>query len=202
MARKPQQRSLSGLIQEEAQKSPPQEGETTIETTATPVDSSNGSVEQHNSHEAEEDSTPVVEQTTTKRTNPAKAELEVIKKELKNTVEQAQEKEASLKQQIVDLQSTLAEQKELVEQLKKELNEAKQAAVYLAQNNSQLTEELNALKQPTKAQPAKAQLAKAQPTQSTSAITYRRTYQRELQELPHEQPGGSVDDTSPMWLLD
>lgn len=199
---KKQQNSISKLLQEEAQKSPPQEGETTIETTATPVDSPNGSVEQHNSHQAEEDSTPVVEQTTTRRTNPTKAELEVIKKELKNTVEQAQENEASLKQQIVDLQSALSEQKESVEQLKKELNEAKQAAVYLAQNNSQLTEELNALKQPTKVQPTKTQLTKAQPTQNTSAITYRKRYQRELQELPHEQPGGSVDDTSPMWLLD
>jgi chromosome segregation ATPase len=189
---------LSDLLQEEAQKS---QGETTIETTATPVDSPNGSAE-HNSHQAEEDSTPVVEQTTTRRTSPTKAELEVIIKELTHTVEQTHENETSLKQQIVDLQSALAEQKELVEQLKKELNEAKQAAVYLAQNNSQLAEELNALKQPAKAQPTKTQPTKVEPTQSTSAITYRKRYQRELQELPHEQPGGSVDDTSPMWLLD
>jgi hypothetical protein len=131
---------LSDLIQEEAQKLTPNENESVIEVTAQEV------TEQDTS-DAAASPTQTPEPTAAKRTIPTKADLEIIIKELKETLEKKQDKEKYLQQQIADLQSSVSEQKASTEKLTKELQEAKKAAIHLAEANSQLIEENNSLKQ-------------------------------------------------------
>lgn len=131
---------LSDLIQEEAQKLTPNENESVIEVTAQEVTEQDTSA-------AAASPTQTPEPTAAKRTIPTKADLEIIIKELKETLEKKQDKEKSLQQQIADLQSSVSEQKASTEKLTKELQEAKKAAIHLAEANSQLIEENNSLKQ-------------------------------------------------------
>ncbi len=204
---------LSDLLQEEAQKSSPPEGETTIEVTAIPVHSPVDEVQEAASNPAEEDLTLVVEEATAKRTHPTKAELEATVKELTQTVEEVRQKEATLEQQIDDLQSALSEQKELALRLKKELKEAKQAAVYLAEANSKLTEDINTLEQEknintlaqekninTLEQEKNINTLKPEPT-IPRQTNYKKSYQK-LENLPQKQPQGSIDASPQTWLLD
>lgn len=131
---------LSDLIQEEAQKLTPNENESVIEVTAEEVT-------EQETPAAAASPTQTPEPTAAKRTIPTKADLEIIIKELKETLEKKQDKEKSLQQQIADLQSSVSEQKASTEKLTKELQEAKKAAIHLAEANSQLIEENNSLKQ-------------------------------------------------------
>jgi len=161
MARK---QSLSDLLQEEAQKFTPPEGESAIEVTAEKV------VEEQAASDEESLGQPL-EPASTKR-SPTKADLEATVKELTSNLETSHKKEASLGQEITDLQSKLSkqktfasEQKSLLEQLTKELDETKKTALQLAEANSQLIEEINALKQTAE---DKSKLAVA--VKETSAI--------------------------------
>ena len=195
---------LSDLLQEEAQKSSPPEGETTIEVTAIPIHSPVDEVEEAASNSTESDPTLLVEETTAKRTNLTKVELEATVKELTQTVEQVRQKEATLEQQIVELQSALSEQKEFALRLKKELKEAKQAAVYLAEANSKLTEDINSLEKEKKIntleQEKNINTLKPEP-KIPKQTNYKKSYQK-LENLPQKQPQGSIDASPQTWLLD
>jgi hypothetical protein len=132
--------SLSDLIQEEAQKLTPTEDESTIEVKAEKVVEENTSA-------ADISSTETPESTSTRRTNPTKADLEVIIKELKETLEQSQKKEKTFQKKIADLQAALSEQQVSAERLTKELHETKKTALQLAEANSKLIEEHKVAKQ-------------------------------------------------------
>ncbi|MEH2242603.1 hypothetical protein [Nostoc sp.] len=139
--------SLSDLLQEEAQKFTPPEGESAIEVTAEKI-------AEEEALSDEESSAQTPESTSIKRTSPTKADLEATVKELTINLEKSHKKEASLGQEITDLQSKLSKQKTfaseqqtLIQQLTKELDETKKTALQLAQANSQMIEEFNALKQ-------------------------------------------------------
>ncbi len=214
---------LTDLIQEEAQKFTPSEGEDAIEIASEVVVEENAAA-------TEETSAQETEPTSTKRTNPTKADLEATVKELTETLEKNHKKEAELQQQIIDLQSNLSEQKTLAERLTKELYEAKKTALQLAEANSKLIEEKSAAKP---AEKAKSQLieeksaakpaekAKSQLIEQTSAIrpvkeynplNYKKShrsseklaqYQPDNQHQPDNQPNESADDSNnQMWLLD
>ncbi|MEH1922685.1 hypothetical protein [Nostoc sp.] len=207
MARK---QSLSDLLQEEAQKFTPPEGESAIEVTAEKI------VEEQASDDEESLGQPL-EPTSTKRTSPTKADLEATVKELTSNLETSHKKEASLGQEITDLQSKLSKQKtfaseqtSLLEQLTKELEETKKTALQLAEANSQLIEEIKTLKQ---AAEEKSQLAVA--VKETSAIkpvkdhynplNYKKSHRSSetlAQNQPQNQPNEYPDSSNEMWLLD
>ncbi|MHC0062339.1 hypothetical protein ACWATR_05345 [Nostoc sp. UIC 10890] len=206
MARK---QSLSDLLQEEAQKFTPPEGESAIEVTAEKV------VEEQAASDEESLGQPL-EPASTKR-SPTKADLEATVKELTSNLETSHKKEASLGQEITDLQSKLSkqktfasEQKSLLEQLTKELDETKKTALQLAEANSQLIEEINALKQTAE---DKSKLAVA--VKETSAIkpvkdhynplNYKKSHRSSetlAQAQPQNQPNEYPDSSNEMWLLD
>ncbi|MFW9264311.1 hypothetical protein [Nostoc sp. CALU 546] len=211
MARK---QSLSDLLQEEAQKFTPPEGESAIEVTAEKV------VEEQAASDEESLGQPL-EPASTKRTSPTKADLEATVKELTSNLETSHKKEASLGQEITDLQSKLSkqktfvsEQKSLLEQLTKELDETKKAALQLAEANSQLIEEINALKQ-TAEQKAEEKSKLAVAAKETSAIkpvkdhynplNYKKSHRSSetlAQAQPQNQPNEYPDSSNEMWLLD
>ncbi|MDZ8050505.1 MAG: hypothetical protein RMX68_011030 [Aulosira sp. ZfuVER01] len=202
---------LSDLLQEEAQKFTPPEGESAIEVTAE-------TVSEQNVPAAEELSTQTPEQSTSaRRTTATKADLEVTIKELKETLEQSHQKEATLQKQVVDLQSAVSEQKALAKRLTKELDEAKKAALHLAESNSKLIEEINSLKQ-EKEKFAEANAKLVEQVEQSSALkpqqetykpvkqtyhqdNYRKSY-RTSEKLATTQPDESEDTSSQMWLLD
>jgi chromosome segregation ATPase len=206
MARK---QSLSDLLQEEAQKFTPPEGESAIEVTA------EKGVEEQAASDEESLGQPL-EPASTKR-SPTKADLEATVKELTSNLETSHKKEASLGQEITDLQSKLSkqktfasEQKSLLEQLTKELDETKKTALQLAEANSQLIEEINALKQTAE---DKSKLAVA--VKETSAIkpvkdhynplNYKKSHRSSetlAQAQPQNQPNEYPDSSNEMWLLD
>ncbi|MHC5599126.1 MAG: hypothetical protein ACYTXC_24805 [Nostoc sp.] len=207
MARK---QSLSDLLQEEAQKFTPPEGEPAIEVAAEKV-----TEEQASSDEEFSSQTP--DPGSNKRTSSTKADLETTVKELTTNLEISHKKEASLEQEIADLQSKLSkqktfasEQKLLLEQQTKELDEAKKTALQLAEANSQLIEEIKALKQTAE---DKSKLAVA--VQETSAIkpvkehynplNYKKSHRSSetlAQSQPQNQPNEYPDSSNEMWLLD
>ena len=121
------EKNLTELLQEEAQKFTPVEGEPLIEVTA-----------------------KTIETTTYTKTN-----LETTVKELQEIIGKLQQKELDLQQQITDLKIALSEKQVFSEKLTTELYEAKQTALQLADSNSKLIEESKALvpiKQPIKEQ--------------------------------------------------
>lgn len=211
--------SVSDLLQEEAQKFTPSEGESAIEVTAEAVSEQNEPV-------AEESPTPE-QSATAKRTTPTKADLEVTINELKESLEQSQKKEATLEKQVVDLQAAVAEQKALAKRMTKELDEAKKAAIHLAESNSLLIEEINLLKQEKESfteanaklvEQSKVEQSKLEQSKQSSALkqqkpiyqpvkpgyhqdNYRKSY-RTSERLATTQPDESEDTSSQMWLLD
>ncbi|MEH2200985.1 hypothetical protein [Nostoc sp.] len=207
MARK---QSLSDLLQEEAQKFTPPEGESAIEVTAE-------SIAEEEASSDEESSAQTLDPTSTKRTSPTKADLEATVKELTINLEKSHKKEASLGQEIADLQSKLSkqqtlvsEQKLLAQQVTKELDETKKTALQLAEANSLLIEEINALKQTAE---DKSKLAVA--VKETSAIkpvkdhynplNYKKSHRSSetlAQAQPQNQPNEYPDSSNEMWLLD
>ncbi|MEH2353478.1 hypothetical protein [Nostoc sp.] len=217
MARK---QSLSDLLQEEAQKFTPPEGESAIEVTAEKI------VEEQASDDEESLGEPL-EPTSTKRTSPTKADLEATVKELTSNLETSHKKEASLGQEITDLQSKLSkqktfssEQKSLLEQLAKELDETKKTALQLAEANSLLIEEINSFKKEAEQKAVQKAVQKAEEksklvVKETSAIkpvkdhynplNYKKSHRSSetlAQNQPQNQPNEYPDSSNEMWLLD
>ncbi|MEH2226522.1 hypothetical protein [Nostoc sp.] len=212
MARK---QSLSDLLQEEAQKFTPPEGESAIEVTAEKI------VEEQASADEESLGQPL-EPASTKR-SPTKADLEVTVKELTSNLETSHKKEASLGQEITDLQSKLSkqktfvsEQKSLLEQLTKELDETKKTALQLAEANSLLIEEINSFKKEAEQKAVqKAEEKSKLVVKETSAIkpvkdhynplNYKKSHRSSetlAQAQPQNQPNVYPDSSNEMWLLD
>ncbi|ODG98823.1 hypothetical protein A4S05_07235 [Nostoc sp. KVJ20] len=214
MARK---QSLSDLLQEEAQKFTPPEGESAIEVTAEKI------VEEQAASDEESLGQPL-EPASTKR-SPTKADLEATVKELTTNLETSHKKEASLGQEITDLQSKLSkqktfasEQKSLLEQLTKELDETKKTALQLAEANSLLIEEINSFKKEAvqkAVQKAEDKSKLAVAVKETSAIkpvkdhynplNYKKSHRSSetlAQAQPQNQPNEYPDSSNEMWLLD
>jgi chromosome segregation ATPase len=172
---------LADVIEEEAQKFTPPQGESVIEVTAQTI-----------TEEA-----PAAETTT--------ANLEKLEKTVKNlqtNLEQAQQKEITLQQKIIDLQSALAEQKAIGEKLTKELDQTKQTALQLAEANSRLITEIDGLtqvKELVKAPPK--EIIKAPIKEAYNPLSYKKSHRSP--ERLQEQPTGSNDDfTDNTWLYD
>ncbi|PHM08384.1 hypothetical protein [Nostoc sp. 'Peltigera malacea cyanobiont' DB3992] len=212
MARK---QSLSDLLQEEAQKFTPPEGESAIEVTAEKI------VEEQASDDEESLGQPL-EPASTKR-SPTKADLEATVKELTSNLETSHKKEATLGQEITDLQSKLSkqktfvsEQKSLLEQLTKELDETKKAALQLAEANSLLIEEINSFKKEAEQKVEQKVEEKSKlVVKETSAIkpvkdhynplNYKKSHRSSetlAQNQPQNQPNEYPDSSNEMWLLD
>lgn len=182
-------KNLSDLLQEEAQKFTPQVGDSAIEVTAQEVI-------EDNSLPVQEESTP----TSTKRTIPTKADLEVIIKELTANLEKAQKKEVYLKEQISELKTDLSVQKALGEKLTNELYETKKTALQLAESNSKLITEINELKKVNEA----VKETFREPVKETSrslSINPKKSHRspERLQEKPNQSNDNFADNT---WLYD
>ncbi|QIR41167.1 hypothetical protein HCG51_33795 [Tolypothrix sp. PCC 7910] len=198
---------LSDLLQEEAQKFTPSEGETAIEVTAEAVSEADVSAEETSTHTPEPS-------TGARRATPTKADLENTIKELKESLEKSHEKEATLQQQVANLESAVAEQKAVATKLTKELEEAKQAALHLAESNSKLIEEINSLKaEKEKFTEANSQLVAQsnalkqkqesyKPVRPSHTQDYYRKSHRSSEKLAITQPDEPEDSSSQMWLLD
>ena len=177
-------RRVADVLQEQAQKFTPDEGNSAIEVSAEAI------VE--HAEPTQELSTDTPEQTNARRTSPTKADLEATVKQLQETLEQSHEKEKKLQQKNSDLQSALSgeqallsEQKTLVERLTKELYDAKKAALQLAQANSQLIEESNVLKQ--EKENIKESIVVKQEKEFIPASSYRKSHHAS-EKLPQHQP--------------
>ncbi len=199
--------SISDLIQEEAQKLTSTEDESAIEVKAEKVVE-----EDEDTSAADTSQTP--ESTSTRRTNPTKADLEVIIKELKETLEQSQKKEKTFQKKIADLQATLSEQQKSAERMTKELNETKKTALQLAEANSKLIEEQKAVKTATENE----SLVKPQEQQSAIQVkekynplgyrkshiapdNYRKSYVAP-ERLPPQPADANDDFDNNTWLYD
>ncbi|MBD2571244.1 hypothetical protein [Anabaena lutea] len=186
-------KNLSDLLQEEAQKFTPQVGDSAIEVTAQEV------IEE-NSLPVQEESTP----TSTKRTIPTKADLEVIIKELTANLEKAHNKEVYLKEQISELKTDLSVQKALGEKLTTELYETKKTALQLAESNSQLIEEIQGLKkakEPVKETYKESVKETYKETSKSLSINPKKSHRspERLQEKPNQSNDNFADNT---WLYD
>lgn len=192
MARK---QSLSDLIQAEAQKFDPSQGESAIEVTAQTVAEEIATPQENNQSTSET--------STTKRSNPTKADLEVTIKELQTSLTVSEQNEKALQQQIVDLQSALAAQKSSLEKVTKELSETKQTALQLAEANSQIIEENKAFKQAQETQIQQQKTTeKTKEQKSHQPVLYRKSH-RTAEQFPVVQPTESKDDFSAnTWLYD
>ncbi|UKO98586.1 hypothetical protein [Nostoc sp. UHCC 0870] len=207
MARK---HSLSDLIQEEAQKFTPSEGESAIEVTAQAV------VEDAATPEEITQQTP--EASATKRSTTTKADLEVTIKELQTSLAASQKSlaasqknEKALQAQIVDLQSALAEQQASVEKVTKELFETKKTALQLAEANSQLIEESKSLQKEQESlieaskslkQEHAIQIQKQQEQKSFKPIVNYKKSHRSPEHMPVQQTDAQEDFSANTWLYD
>ncbi|MDH6061358.1 hypothetical protein NWP17_13085 [Chrysosporum bergii ANA360D] len=183
------QHNISELLPQEPQKLIPLENQAAIEITA---------------EEVKEQNLP---------TPPAKAtllkdmsnqdKLQSTVEELKQTLQQSQEKEKILQQQITDLQSALYEEQILTERLTKELHEVKKTALNLAEANSKLIEESNSSvpgnqKKPTTSE--KTHRSAIQVQEKYNPVGYKKSHRipEHLIE-PKKEDDISADNT---WLLD
>jgi chromosome segregation ATPase len=196
--------SLSDLLQQEAQKFTSPEDESVIEVSAQEIAPEEATTD-------EESSPPIAEPTTTRRTNPTKADLEATVNELTSNLEKSHQKEAALEQEIVDLKSKLSQQKTLVseqkilaEQLTKELDETKKTALQLAEANSKLIEEINAFKQAaeTKSQVVAKQTSAIKPVKENyNPLNYKKSH-RSSEKLAERQTSINDDFAENTWLYD
>ncbi|MTJ06361.1 MULTISPECIES: hypothetical protein [unclassified Anabaena] len=184
-------KNLSNLIQEEAQKFTPLQGESVIEVSAEAV------LE-----------IPVPTTTTAAATSINNHQLELAAniQELQQTVGKLTQKESNLKKQISDLQIVVSEKEALVERLTKELSETKQTALQLADSNSQLLEELKAFKQPHQqvSQQSHQQSSKqpsSQASQISKSIQYKKSH-RSIERLQEKPSQDSEDFSANTWLYD
>ncbi len=187
---------LSELLQEETQKLIPLENQSTIEVKAEKV--------------AEKDDLTIDKLPTQTPENKQLQDamstnnnLETTIQELKQTVEQSQDKEKSLQQQIVDLQSVLYEKQVLIERLTKELHETKQTALHLAEANSKLIEESSSktpVKQNKPAIPEKENKSAIQVKEKYNPVGYKKSHQ--VPEYLLERQKEDDDFASNTWLYD
>jgi chromosome segregation ATPase len=181
------QKNLSNLIQEEAQKFTPLQGESVIEVSAEAV------LE-----------TPVSTTTTAAATSINNHQLELAAniQELQQTVGKLTQKESNLKKQISDLQIVVSEKEALVERLTKELSETKQTALQLADSNSQLLEELKAFKQPyQQSHQQSSKQPSSQASQISKSIQYKKSH-RSIERLQEKPSQDSEDFSANTWLYD
>ncbi|MEA5575937.1 hypothetical protein [Anabaena sp. UHCC 0451] len=166
-------KNLSDLLQEEAQKFTPDQGESVIEVTAEKV------VETNISSSAE---------------TGVQANLEFTIKELQETLKKSRHQVVSLQQEISELQTTLSEQKSLAESLTKELYETKKTALQLAESNSKMIEEINEIKKESSNKPVH-EISKS------LSINPKKSYRlpERLQEKPNQANDDFADKT---WLYD
>lgn len=129
---------LSDLLQEEAQKFSPPEGEPTIDVVAISDDSPSTSSDNDTGEEEDsaqlEEPLQAAETITSRRTTPTKAELEATVKELKEALEKAQQKETSLvKEWKETFEKTHQKEASLAKELKEALDKAQQKEVSFQQ---------------------------------------------------------------------
>ena len=170
-------KNLSNLIQEEAQKFTPLQGEPVIEVAAEAV---------------------LETQTLTTEipASPSNKELELEARieELQQTVSTLKQKQATLQNKISDLKVVVTEKDALVERLTTELQETKQTALQLADSNSQLLEEVKVFKQPH-------QQTSEQATQISKSIQYKKSH-RSIERLQEKPTQDSEDFSKNTWLYD
>jgi chromosome segregation ATPase len=170
-------KNLSNLIQEEAQKFIPLQGEPVIGVAAEAV------------LETQTLTTEIPDSPSNK-----KLELEARIEELGQTITALKQKEDTLKNKISDLQIVVTEKDALVERLTTELQETKQTALQLADSNSQLLEEIKVFKQPHP-QPSE------QATQISKSIQYKKSH-RSIERLQEKPTQDSEDFSKNTWLYD
>ena len=168
-------KNLSNLIQEEAQKFTPLQGEPVIEVAAEAV---------------------LETQTLTTEipASPSNKELEARIEELQQTVSTLKQKQATLQNKISDLKIVVTEKDALVERLTTELQETKQTALQLADSNSQLLEEIKVFKQPHTQ-------TSEQATQISKSIQYKKSH-RSIERLQEKPTQDSEDFSKNTWLYD
>ncbi|MEB3180314.1 MAG: hypothetical protein VKL59_14950 [Nostocaceae cyanobacterium] len=185
---------LSDLLQEEAEKYTP-------DTTAEVIEVNAQAINDSDSFSEEELASPTPPATTTRRSYPTKAELEVTLQQLQAKLEQAKEIEKNLQEKIADLQAHLAEQEALVERLKKELYDAKKAALQLAEENSKLIAEKNTTKPEKETKPPETT---PKPT-VYKPVPYKKNYprvERQVHPQPPVKPESPDDFAANTWLYD
>jgi predicted nucleic acid-binding Zn-ribbon protein len=170
-------KNLSNLIQEEAQKFIPLQGEPVIEVAAEAV------------LETQTLTTEIPDSPSNK-----KLELEARIEELGQTITALKQKEDTLKNKISDLQIVVTEKDALVERLTTELQETKQTALQLADSNSQLLEEIKVFKQPHTQ-------TSEQATQISKSIQYKKSH-RSIERLQEKPTQDSEDFSKNTWLYD
>jgi predicted nucleic acid-binding Zn-ribbon protein len=170
-------KNLSNLIQEDAQKFIPLQGEPVIEVAAEAV------------LETQTLTTEIPDSPSNK-----KLELEARIEELGQTITALKQKEDTLKNKISDLQIVVTEKDALVERLTTELQETKQTALQLADSNSQLLEEIKVFKQPHTQ-------TSEQATQISKSIQYKKSH-RSIERLQEKPSQDSEDFSKNTWLYD
>jgi len=189
---------LSDLLQEEVEKYTPDAAAEVIEVNAQAINDSD-------SFSEEELASPTPPATTTRRSHPTKAELEVTLQQLQAKLEQVKETEKNLQEKIADLQAHLAEQEALVERLKKELYDAKKAALQLAEENSKLIAEKNTTKNTTKQETEKKPPENSPTPTVYKPVPYKKNYrhlERQAQPQPTPKPESPDDFAANTWLYD
>ncbi|MFM7364824.1 MAG: hypothetical protein ACKO11_10095 [Cuspidothrix sp.] len=166
-------KNLSHLIQEEAQKFTPLQGEPVIEVAAEAV---------------LETQTLTTEILVSPNNKELKLEAKI--EELQQTLSTLKQKEATLENKISDLQLAVTEKDEVIKRLSIELQDTKQTALQLADSNSQLLEEIKVFKQPSQ-----------QTSQISKSIQYKKSHIsiERLQEKPNQD---SEDFSKNTWLYD
>ncbi|MDB9373329.1 hypothetical protein [Nodularia sphaerocarpa] len=187
---------LSDLLQKEAQKLIPLENQSVIEVKAEKVT-------EENALTTEKLPTLTPKSTPFQDTMSTNNSLETTVKELKQSLEQSQDKEKALQKQIVDLQSILYEKQVLTERLTKELHEAKQDALHLAEANSKLIEESHSaipVKQNKPAIPEKSKESAIQVKEKYNPVGYKKSHQVPEYLLERQKEGDNFADNT--WLYD
>ncbi|TVP64284.1 MAG: hypothetical protein EA343_05625 [Nodularia sp. (in: Bacteria)] len=187
---------LSDFLQEEAQKLIPLENQSVIEVKAEKVTEDNALTSDKLptlTHKA----TPLKDNMSTNNN------LEITVQELKQNLEESQDKQKSLQKQIVDLQSVLYEKQVLIERLTKELHEAKQDALHLAEANSKLIEESKSpipVKENKPAIPEKSNNSAIQVKEKYNPVGYKKSHQ--VPEYLLERQKEDDDFAANTWLYD
>lgn len=189
-------KNAAKAVQEETQKLIPLVNESAIEVTAEEVTEQEVMTTKKSSQQKSKENS-VADNTV------AIKNLEIQVAELKQNLEESQEKENKLHQQIVDLQSALYEKQVVIEKLTKELHEAKKAALNLAEVNSKLIEESKArtqVKEQKSAVTKPEKPAAIQVKEPYNPVGYRKSYRVPERIVEREKPDD--DFAANTWLYD
>lgn len=187
---------LSDLLQDETQKLIPLENQSVIEVKAEKVTEDNALT-------TEKLPTLTSKPTPAKDTMSTNNNLEITIQELKQSLEESQDKAKAFQKQIVDLQSILYEKQVLTERLTKELHEAKQDALHLAEANSKLIEESKApipAKENKPAIPEKSNNSAIQVKEKYNPVGYKKSHQVPEYLLERQKEDDNFADNT--WLYD